>query len=536
MTIKGAEIIEVYQRLEQDIFDDFIKRLKAKGITKDNVLQWQIQRLNDLGVLNQETIKRAAKAANVAESKLKDLIIDSGIKIADQADEEFSSALGVPIAPKGNIKEVLDSYYNQTWKELDNNVNQTLLTTNFGKSTVTKTYQDIINRTTVQVFAGSKTFQKALNDSIYKAIDKGLTSGLVDKGGRHWRLETYVRTVMNTTAHRTYQDIRLKRGKEYGITTAVMSSHPASRYWCSFIQGRVVEMDKKKRGNGYPNIWDYEYHEPAGTQGINCGHRLSVFIPGVSENHEQQYDPKEAQANMVIQQKQRALERSIRSDKNKLLIAKKLDDTPKITQFQNQISAKQSAIRHLIQGNDFLQRDYAREKVYANEKQINAQKSSFLDDRYKGYVKKFGKHGLPSLSEFKTMMIANNDTAQLFKNYIHARNTRYIEPVADFKLYREVDQQLNDQLDSLVTKNGQSITSHSYHVIDRAIGTRYEQKRKVKRVGIPISAIKNALINGKVKHDEERNTTMYNTSRVSVRVSDQTGKIITVIPKGKGDE
>lgn len=76
------------------------------------------------------------------------------------------------------------------------------------------------------------------------------------------------------------------------------------------------------------------------------------------------------------------------------------------------------------------------------------------------------------------------------------------------------------------------ITGYSYHTVDRVIGTQYEQKNKMKRIGVPIHEIERALTSGKIKHNEKQRVTMYNTNKVSVRVNDRTGKIITVVPKG----
>lgn len=431
-----------------------------------------------------------------------------------------------------NTEEELNAIFRQTWRELGNYVNQTLLTTNFNDSTVMKAYQSILSDAVAQVVAGVKTPQRAINDAIYQQMDKGLKSDMVDKDGNHWALDTYVRMVVNTTAHRTYQDLRLNRAKQYGITTAIMSSHPASRYWCSLIQGKVVELDKKKKSKKYPNIWDYEYHEPAGTQGINCRHTLMVYIPGVTENHETQYDPVQAQANMDTQQKQRALERSIRKDKNKLNVAKELEDEPKIKQFNNQISTKQSALRQLIQNNSFLNRDYSREKPYVSDQQFKINRENFIVQRYDGYVKKFGKHGLPSFAEYKSMVNEKGEELGLFKNYMHAREGRFVEPVADFKLYKEVDQELSTKLKGLKASDGLIISGHSYHAIDRVIGTSREETSGVKRVGVPISEIINALNNGEIKKDEKRGVTMYNGVRASVRVNHKTGIVVTVVPKG----
>lgn len=343
-----------------------------------------------------------------------------------------------------------------------------------------RTYQGILNRAVTQVVSGLKTPSRAIADAIYKQMGAGLKSTLIDKAGRRWSIDSYTRTVINTTSHQAYQDLRLHRAKDYDITTAVMSSHPASRYWCSFIQGKVVEMDKNKRGNGYPNIWDYEYKEPAGTQGINCHHRLTVFIPGVSDNHEQQYDPKEAQANMVTQQKQRALERSIRKNKAKLEVAKVLDDEPMVKQYKNTIRTQQSAMRQLIGQHDFLRRDYSREKNYGvgknNYEDYKAESADLRND-YKKIMSKFGDKRPLSLQEFSELKYNDYSEYRVYKtiaNSIKSNVATFDQKLAAIKAYnnfKKTDATLTDHAveqyqNRLRKKNGQYIYNFQSVIIN----------------------------------------------------------------------
>src|SRR5699024_2982949 len=98
-----------------------------------------------------------------------------------------------------NLDATLESYVNQTFRELNNYVNQTLITTNFGQGTVTDMYRKIIEETTGKVIAGTKTFDKAVTETTIKWADRGIGTGFVDRGGNVWGLERYVRTVINST-------------------------------------------------------------------------------------------------------------------------------------------------------------------------------------------------------------------------------------------------------------------------------------------------------------------------------------------------
>lgn len=92
-------------------------------------------------------------------------------------------------------------------------------------------------------------------------------------------------------------------------------------------------------------------------------------MPGVNENHQPQYDPKEAIKNGKLVQQQRARERAIRDAKRRLKAAEKLGDENKINQAKTLIRARQAKLREFIKETNagkeipILVRDYTREKV-----------------------------------------------------------------------------------------------------------------------------------------------------------------------------
>ena len=93
------------------------------------------------------------------------------------------------------------------------------------------------------------------------------------------------------------------------------------------------------------------------------------YEPGVSENHQPQYDPGEAIANGKLVQQQRARERAIRDAKKRLAVAEQLGDDQMVSQTKTLLRARQAKLRDFIKetnaGRDtpLLVRDYAREKI-----------------------------------------------------------------------------------------------------------------------------------------------------------------------------
>lgn len=372
MLAKADKIADYYVKLQQKIFYlliDSFKTTRPELINQDDpdsILEWRLRALSKIGALTKDTIKIVSNTSGKSESYIYDLIKDDGLEVAKDINAELSDALkqNKPISPE--VNSIISSYAAQTFRDINNNVNQSLLSTNYSKNGAVRAYQDIINQTVLEVQTGLKTPDRALKDNIYKWRDNGIKTNLVDKAGHNWSLEGYTRTVIRTTAARTYNDLRIQSMKDFDSVLATMSSHPASRPACAPIQGKIVNIvprESPRCDPEYPSIYDYGYGKPSGCFGINCGHKLYPYIKGVSHNFQKQYDPKEAIEKQKIQQKQRYYERNIRRLKYDLDLARRQNDVASERKFNQAIRGYQSKLRDLVKANDFLTRQYDREQI-----------------------------------------------------------------------------------------------------------------------------------------------------------------------------
>nr|DAO12661.1 MAG TPA: minor capsid protein [Caudoviricetes sp.] len=363
-------IINIYSELEDRIFNIIIKALKQsrfENVEKEDVLLWQAKQLSKMGVLNENVIDLLASYTGETQEAIEQLIKGNGVKVVNEIDRELERMVHKSVPVSDDVNKILDSLVRQTFKDLNNNVNQTLITTNFNENAVMRAYQAILKQSTLESMTGLKTHEKAIRDNVYKMVDMGIKSGFVDKAGREWSMEAYSRTVIQSTSHRTFNDLRLKRMEDFDCVTALMSSHPSARKECATIQGDwVLVVPKSKAPDEFkhlPSIYDHGYGDPDGTQGINCKHILYPGRPDINTNNQPQYDADEAQENADIQQKQRKLERDIRYQKKRINAALELEDPETIQMCKQVISNKQKQLRELINDNEFLVRDYSREQI-----------------------------------------------------------------------------------------------------------------------------------------------------------------------------
>ncbi|HGP3680660.1 TPA: phage minor capsid protein [Enterococcus faecium] len=363
-------ITNIYSELEDRIFNIIIKALKQsrfENVEKEDVLLWQAKQLSKMGVLNENVIDLLASYTGETQEAIEQLIKGNGVKVVNEIDRELERMVHKSVPVSDDVNKILDSLIRQTFKDLNNNVNQTLITTNFNENAVMRAYQAILKQSTLESMTGLKTHEKAVKDNVYKMVDMGIKSGFTDKAGREWSMEAYSRTVVQTTSHRTFNDLRLKRMEDFDCVTALMSSHPAARKACATIQGDwVLVVPKNKAPDEFkhlPSIYDHGYGEPDGTQGINCKHILYPGRPDVNTNNQPQYDADEAQENAEIQQKQRKLERDIRYQKKRMNAALELEDPETVQMCKQVIANKQKQLRELVNEHGFLVRDYSREQV-----------------------------------------------------------------------------------------------------------------------------------------------------------------------------
>jgi len=364
LNIFTEPITDIYRALEEDVFLMIAKRLRTSDdITNDNVLQWQMDKLMQLRLLNEDTIKALSQVSGVAKRDIRQVVKDAGLATIDSVDHELKDVYPKRSMPS-NIDNVLESYVNQTFREFDNFINQTLITSTFGSGTVARTYQRIVEETTAKMLTGTKNINQVVTETIVRWQEKGLASGFIDKGGRVWSVENYARTTITSTVNRVYNDLRMSRMDEYGVHTVLVSSLPDPRDICSKIQGGVVSMKEPGENTSeYPSIYDYGYGTPGGIRGINCRHLLIPFILGVNTNNQRKYSDKNMEKHREERQKQRYLERQIRKAKQNLKVAEVIGDEDSILKYKQMVRRRHQSMRHFITETGRT-RQYSREKVY----------------------------------------------------------------------------------------------------------------------------------------------------------------------------
>nr|DAX46266.1 MAG TPA: minor capsid protein [Caudoviricetes sp.] len=367
LMLDASNVADIYHQLTLELFDQVIDRIKERGSASldDNPYIWQLEKMNEMGLLNEDNVKLISDRSGIAEEQLRHVIQNEGYKIYKDTKQQLLEATGGgSFAGNSLIQTNLAAYVNQAMGDIDNLINTTL------PMSVRKVYQSIVQESVAKVVTGLTTSDKAISDTVMKWAEKGFY-GFTDSQGKRWKADTYARQVIKSTAWRVYREVRMAPAEELGIDTFYYHKKATAREMCAPLQHQIVTtgVARTEAGERILALSDYGYGYAGGCQGINCTHEMTPFIPGANYKPDlpdelRDLTPEQAIENANAQAKQRALERSIRQSKEFLHVAEKLGDQELISKYKSKVRIQQGAMRDYLKQHPFLHRDYAREKYY----------------------------------------------------------------------------------------------------------------------------------------------------------------------------
>lgn len=367
LLLQASNVADIYHQLALDLFDNVVERVTERGTVylEKQPYIWQLEKMQQMHMLNEENLKLISKYSGVAEEQLRHIVENEGLKLYTDTKQQLMEDLGHGSAGNNNhIQEILADYASQAVGDIHNLINTTL------PKAVIGAYQGIVEQSVARVVTGLSTADKAISDTVMKWQEKGF-QGFKDSAGRNWKIDNYARTVIKTTTYRTYREMRTRPAEELGIDTFYFSKRASARKSCAPLQHEIVTTGRARveHGEKILALSDYGYGRPEGCLGINCGHMLTPFIPGANYKPDLGEDvaevtPEKAEENANAEAKQRALERSIRANKEKLHVAEKLGNKELIDKYKSKIGTQNAALKDYIDKHPFLKRDEEREKYY----------------------------------------------------------------------------------------------------------------------------------------------------------------------------
>lgn len=363
-------IINIFNHIEADLLVEIAKRFDTYD-TVGGSLEWQIRKLQELGSLDQNTVKIIAKLSNKTEAEILTMLNEAGFANLDVGTlTKAYNAGAISVNPSVLMESpVMSSIIEQSYKELQGTYR--LIQTKALES-AKQAYMDVINRTYIEVSSGTYDYQTSIRRGLQRMAAKGITGATYARGGTtvQYSLEGTVRRDTLTAVHQLANRAALESCKVLGADYVEISSHLGARVnltnpianhagW----QGKVfkVEGKDKKYGNlkentGYPG-------DIQGLGGVNCRHRMFPFFPGISEPNPIKYNEADNRRVYELQQQQRAMERKLRQFKKQRVVALAANDDVSVKKLDAKIKNKTAEINTFCKTNN-LKRDVSRENIY----------------------------------------------------------------------------------------------------------------------------------------------------------------------------
>lgn len=456
LLLQASNVADIYHQLALDLFDNVVERVTERGtvyLDKQPYI-WQLEKMQQMHMLNEENLKIISEYSGVAEEQLRYIVENEGLKLYTDTKQQLMEDLGRGSAGNINhIQEILADYANQAVGDIHNLINTTL------PRAVIGAYQGIIEQSVARVVTGLSTADKAISDTVMKWQEKGF-QGFKDSAGRNWKIDNYARMVIKTTTYRTFREMRTRPAEELGIDTFYYSKKSSAREMCAPLQHQIVTHGpaRMEKGERILSLEDYGYGKPGGCLGIHCGHMLTPFIPGANYKPDLGEDvesvtPEQAIENANAEAKQRALERSIRANKEKLHVAEKLGDKELIDKYKSKIGIQNAALKDYIDKHPFLHRDYAREKYYYNDDAVQKLYKT-IDKRskkeYSEILRNLGNKAPKSYSDFQALSRSEKESLRYDNRIVNYFKGDIQEKLSDKQKQQAVEAYFNFKNDGIV--------------------------------------------------------------------------------------
>jgi hypothetical protein len=225
-------------------------------------------------------------------------------------------------------------------------------------------YRQIVYRAQVNMTAGAKTLEQAVDMATKEFLERGIDS-VTYKDGRKVNISSWAEMALRTASQRATFLGEGKKRDEWGVYTVLMSAHDNCSPWCLPYQGRVLiddvytsigpeQAEQLAKEHNAPRLSDAMRE---GAFHPNCRHTLSTFFPGITRLPEPVDDAK-AERMYRAEQHQRYIERNIR--KYKRLVDGSLDEQ-NVQRYKRKLMEWEARMEELLEAYPQLRRNRARE-------------------------------------------------------------------------------------------------------------------------------------------------------------------------------
>jgi len=320
-----TELVDLYADLGEFILRDIARRI-AEGAKITETAEFQLYRARSLGLSAKEIAAKIAEI-NGLSAEIVEKLIRSAAEQSDEFDKRRLAADGnvsIPLNENEQLHKLIAAQIKETNGKCENLTN----TLGFADHDIlgrvyylslTDMYRKELDAAHMKVVTGATDYTTAIRQAVNKLAASGVRT--IDyESGTSRSVEAAVRTALMTSVSHVAHSISEQNGEEFGANGWEMSAHSGARPSHAIYQGRQYTQK------------EYEQKIKPLLSEPNCRHDVYPIILGVStpvytDEELQNIDPPpftyegKRYTAYEAQQQMRKMERAMRKQKNRCIVA-----------------------------------------------------------------------------------------------------------------------------------------------------------------------------------------------------------------------
>lgn len=521
------------------LLDDIARRISRAG-QFTSTAAYQVWKTQELGMSRKQIEKELKKRLGVSQKELERLLKQSA-EVGYNFDISHLPTKAIPFSENGSLQQIISAAVALADKNFENITRTLGMVDPYGKAMPLKdVYNSCCDFAFNQVVTGAADYNTAIRRACKNLANQGLRT--IDyESGVHTSLEAAVRRNIMGGLGLMQEQISEENHDKFSANGWEISAHAASAPDHEPIQGKQYSDKEYKALNN-------SLVRRIGT--LNCGHSAFPIILGVSEptyTDEQLEEFKRQNAEGVTYQgkhyttyeatqKQRQIERAMRTQKRRVLTAEATGDEERLLtsqvkyrrlneeyeRFSKSVGLRTQTERMYVEGFSYKQgakATKAAEKYYQSwSKSINLNKS------------------IETLAKYYDVKYNDSPRYELLKGYAKAVDKGDISPLVGFDVYEKTSDEISRKIVGCSTSTGVQIESFAPHFVDRVIG-QTSTPHKGMRCGVSVEhaldALQNPIEVGELRTHKDgdiRQTFYGKDAAVAISVRDK--RLIQTNPQG----
>lgn len=333
-------LVKLFEDVEDEILKDIARRIEKTGYltaTAERQVEVLITSGHDLKELKQ----KLKPCLDDIEDEIDNILDSSTLKHYQDEQKAYDTVNKVLEGFEGNsnVKKRVEVAKNRLKNDVLDLTDTMGIPVSNKYTVLDRLYKAELNKAVFMIQSGAFDSISTARRLINKISSEGVKFINYESSGKNYSMDSAVRMILRTTLNQLTGEISLLNAKDMEQDLMEITAHMGARPSHAEWQGQIVSLSGR---SGYLSLSDIGYGDVSGFMGANCRHNWYPFFEGLSRrNYTDEdlanIDPEPFKFNgkeynyYQATQKQRQIERSIRTYKRRSLMYNEVKDDEALT-------------------------------------------------------------------------------------------------------------------------------------------------------------------------------------------------------------